>query len=69
MYVANVELLDKLGIVPGSLVGRTALITGGARGIGEATAITLAQLGARIVIVDVLPSGQDVVDSIKQTDG
>ena len=69
MYVANVELLDKLGIVPGSLVGRTALITGGARGIGEATAITLAQLGARIVIVDILPSGQEVADSIKQTDG
>ena len=69
MYVANVELLDKLEIPPGSLVGRTAMITGGARGIGEATAVTLAHLGARIVIVDVLPSGQDVADSIKQGDG
>jgi len=69
MYIVDVELLEKLGIAPGSLVGRTALITGGARGIGEATAVTLAHLGARIVIVDVLESGQDVADSIKQTDG
>jgi class 3 adenylate cyclase/NAD(P)-dependent dehydrogenase (short-subunit alcohol dehydrogenase family) len=69
MYVANVELLEKLGIEPGSLVGRTALITGAARGIGEATAVTLAHLGARIVIVDMLTRGQEVADSIKQTGG
>jgi NAD(P)-dependent dehydrogenase (short-subunit alcohol dehydrogenase family)/class 3 adenylate cyclase len=69
VYSVNIDLLDKLQIAPGSLVGRTALITGGARGIGEATAVTLAHLGARIVIVDVLPAGQDVVDSIKQAEG
>lgn len=69
MFRANVELLEKLGIAPGSLIGRTALVTGGARGIGEAAAVTMAHLGARIVVVDVLPSGQAVADSIRQADG
>lgn len=69
MYATNVELLDRLEIAPGSLIGRTALVTGGARGIGEATAVTLAHLGARIVVADILDSGQDVVDSINAADG
>ncbi|MFF8969893.1 3-oxoacyl-ACP reductase [Streptomyces sp. NPDC014995] len=35
------------------LAGRTALVTGGARGIGEAVARTLARDGARVVVLDV----------------
>jgi class 3 adenylate cyclase/NAD(P)-dependent dehydrogenase (short-subunit alcohol dehydrogenase family) len=69
LYIANTDLLDKLEVPPGSLLGRTALVTGGARGIGEATAVTMAHLGARIVIVDILPRGQEVTDSINETGG
>ncbi|MEZ5213277.1 MULTISPECIES: SDR family NAD(P)-dependent oxidoreductase [unclassified Gordonia (in: high G+C Gram-positive bacteria)] len=34
------------------LSGRTAVVTGGSRGIGRATAMTLARAGARVVIAD-----------------
>ena len=34
------------------LTGRTALITGGARGMGRVSAIELARMGARVIIVD-----------------
>ena len=36
-----------------SFAGRTALVTGGASGIGFAVARQLAELGARIAIADV----------------
>jgi NAD(P)-dependent dehydrogenase (short-subunit alcohol dehydrogenase family) len=38
---------------PFRLTGRTALVTGGASGIGEATCRTLAAAGASVIIVDV----------------
>lgn len=37
----------------GNLYGRTALVTGGARGIGAAIAGTLAARGAKVTIVDI----------------
>jgi len=38
---------------PFRLIGRTALVTGGASGIGEATSRVLAGAGARVLIVDI----------------
>ncbi len=41
----------------GDLAERTAIVTGGASGIGKATAIQLAQLGARVVVTDIDEAG------------
>ncbi|MFB8773723.1 3-oxoacyl-ACP reductase [Streptomyces broussonetiae] len=41
------------------LAGRTALVTGGARGIGAAVAGTLARDGARVVVLDVPAAEED----------
>ncbi|MEB7504490.1 3-hydroxybutyrate dehydrogenase [Arthrobacter koreensis] len=41
------------GILPAGLEGRTALVTGGGSGIGEACARTFAALGAKVTVADV----------------
>jgi NAD(P)-dependent dehydrogenase (short-subunit alcohol dehydrogenase family) len=41
----------------GMLDGKTALITGGARGIGRAAALAFAREGARVVVADLLAEG------------
>jgi 3-oxoacyl-[acyl-carrier protein] reductase len=38
-----------------NLSGKTAIVTGGARGIGKATCLKLASLGANIVVADMNP--------------
>src|ERR1700712_4872260 len=48
------------------LTGRTALVTGGAQGLGEGMARALAANGARVVIADVQDeAGEKVADSLK----
>lgn len=52
------------------LTGKTAIIAGGARGIGAATARRLAEEGANVVIGDLLiEAAQEVAASIKASGG
>ena len=47
------------------LKDKIAIVTGGARGIGQAVSELFAKEGATVIIMDLLPQGQAVADGIK----
>ncbi|MFF3491234.1 3-oxoacyl-ACP reductase [Streptomyces sp. NPDC002795] len=51
------------------LAGRTALVTGAARGIGEAVAETLVRDGAEVVLLDVPSAGADLAKVAERLGG
>ena len=44
----------------GRLSGKTAMITGGASGLGSGIALRFVEEGARTIITDINPDGQNV---------
>jgi len=56
--------------MPGRLEGKIALVTGGASGIGRATALTFVREGAKLVIADMnADGGQQTVHMIQENGG
>jgi NAD(P)-dependent dehydrogenase (short-subunit alcohol dehydrogenase family) len=66
----DIKPIDPSYFIPKRHEGRTYLITGGARGIGAASAIRLAREGANVVVFDVLAKeGAETVALIKSEGG
>lgn len=58
-----------VGLRPGELGGRIAVVTGAARGIGQAAALALAELGAQVAVVDVAAEGEETAERVRRAGG
>ncbi len=56
-------------IIPGRFEGRSAIVTGGAQGIGEAIVTRLAREGASVIIADIQPEVGEATAAKLQADG
>jgi NAD(P)-dependent dehydrogenase (short-subunit alcohol dehydrogenase family) len=61
---------DQTGNRPGRLAGKTAVITGGAAGMGRSTSLAFAREGARVAILDIQKeAGEETVQMIREAGG
>lgn len=61
---------NQAGNRPGRLAGKTAVITGGAAGMGRTTSLAFASEGARVAILDIQKeAGEETVRMIREAGG
>jgi NAD(P)-dependent dehydrogenase (short-subunit alcohol dehydrogenase family) len=62
-------LLEQLGLAPGALAGKVAVVTGAGQGIGKELALALSMLGASVVLAEIKDTGADVEAQIRAAGG
>ena len=62
-------VVEPIGLAPDALAGQVAVVTGGGQGIGREIAIVFARLGARVVIAEISPTGQETERIVREAGG